>query len=337
LLMAVRSLLDPSGTVGRDEAEALDKVLDDLQLREVGDDRIEFSFNWLIPADGTVARFGPITGTIQRRGRVLTPAERSQLEGGGRDRRDRRVLVHQLEKAGLSYDIARAVSVSPFAQLGEALLGGDPEWPGVPDGFDHHEFNEFLREKYRALPSWAKGVYCQTNPKRQALADAVAAFGGKARIDQLRVVTRVLGIKDTDLHPLTLPRVKPNTLIWEPSVSRVGIWSATTMADESYAESRWCSNCDASATAVVRVPEVPGSILCRECCTSPFDPSRVFPSVYVDLALPETEIPADALIKAKSLPIGTVKKGRASWLEKVRSEIVEVPVVERLGSDLDGK
>ncbi|NNN09186.1 MAG: hypothetical protein HKL85_08345 [Acidimicrobiaceae bacterium] len=320
LLAGIRALLDPSGAVDRDVAEALDKVLDNLQVWEASDHRIAFSFNWLIPANGTVARFGPITGSVDRLGRLMTPAERGSIEAGGIDRRTRRVLVHELGKSGLNYAIARAVSICPFPQLAEALLGGEPNWPGVDDEFDHHEFNEYLRQRYDSLIGWAKGVYCQTNPKRQALADVVAAMGGEARVDQVRVVARELGVKDTDLLPMTLPRIRATTPTWEPSVRRLGVWDCSTTVEANSMASIWCGTCNAPATAVVRVPEVPGSLLCRTCCRSPFEPERVFPSVYLNLALVPTAIPEELLERAKNLATGTIKKGRAAWNERQAAE-----------------
>jgi hypothetical protein len=312
LLAGLSSLLDPSGTVDRDVASALDKVLDGLELRELDDDRLEFSLHWLVPAGGTVVRFGPVTGTIARRGRILTPAERATIYGGGVERRARRELIHRLQEAGFPDNVARAVSICPFPELAQALLGQEPRWVDVSAEFDHLAFNEYLRTQYKVLTRWAKGVYCQTNRKRQFLADVVAAFGGAARVDQLRVVTRALGIKDTDLLPLTLPREKNGAPVWEPSVRRLGEWSPATTVEANWVESHMCGICRKPATAVIRVPEIPGSVLCRMCRRSPFVPEIEFPWRYVDLALPETLIDDGRLQEALNLKVGTIKKGRAA-------------------------
>lgn len=316
LLTALAALLDPAGTVDRDVAQGLDKVLDGLMLRELDDDRLEFSLNWLVPASGTVVRFGPVVGTVRRRGRVMTPAERSMINAGGIDRRIRRQLVHRLENAGFPYNVARAVSVSPFPELSQALLGGEPLWLDVSESFDHHAFNEHLRSSYEGLTAWAEGIYCQTNPKRQALADVVAAMSGEARVDQLRVITRALGIKDTDLLPLTLPKLKEGSPAWEPAARRRGVWQARTTVEANWVESILCATCGRPATAVVRVPEVPGALLCRTCHTSPFALEIEFPGRYVDLALPAVTIEESLLHSALDLKLRTIRKGGAAVRNK---------------------
>ncbi len=316
LLAGIESLLDPTGMVDREDAENLEAVLKDLRIEVVDEDWCEFSLYWQIPANGSVVNFGPISGRVPRQGRVMTPAERQVVENGGPSRVERRKMVHRLEQAGYPHSVARAVSIAPFPQLSEALLGGEPRWSDNPDSFDHGAFNAHLREVYVGLRSWDAGTWCHTNPKRQILADVVAAFGNSARLDRLQHVTLFFGIKNTDLHPLTLPRLKEGTPVWEPSIRRVGQWSAATTAEGSYVESHVCPQCAQAATAVARVPEVPGSILCRQCVLSPFAVGLRFPQQYLELALPETSIPEELLEEALSMEIGSRRKGPRPSISK---------------------
>lgn len=309
LLAGIESLLDPTGMVDREDAENLEAVLKDLRIEVVDEEWCEFSLYWQIPANGSVVNFGPISGRVPRQGRVMTPAERQVVEHGGPSRVERRKLVHRLEQAGYPYSVARAVSIAPFTQLAEVLLGGEPRWSDNPDSFDHGAFNAYLREVYGRLRSWDAGTWCHTNPKRQCLADIVAALGGSTRLDQLQHVAQFFGIKNSDLHPLSLPRLKEGTPIWEPSIKRVGPWTAATTAEGSLVESHLCPGCGRAATAVVRVPEVPGSMLCRACAVSPFLPSLQFPLSYLELALPETSIPDELLTEALRMKSGSRRKG----------------------------
>ncbi len=309
LLAGIESLLDPTGMVDREDAENLEGVMKDMRIEIIDEDWCEFTLFWQIPANGSVVNFGPVVGRVARQGRSMTPAERQVVERGGPSRVERRQLVHRLEQAGYPYSVARAVSIAPFPQLAEALLDGEPRWSDASDTFDHSTFNAHLRRVYRELQSWDAGTWCHTNPKRQQLADIVAALGGVARLDQLQHVARHFEIKDTDLHPLTLPRQKEGAPVWEPSIKRVGQWTAATTAEESLVESHVCPTCGEPATGVVRVPEVPGSMLCRKCVVSPFAPSLQFPRDYIGLALPHTVIPKELVARASHLPVGSRRKG----------------------------
>ncbi|HEV7788281.1 MAG TPA: hypothetical protein VGP05_04655, partial [Pseudonocardia sp.] len=266
----------------------------------------------LVPADGRVLRLGPFGGRVPRRGRTLTPAEWQRLRTGAGRPAGRRGVIHALGKAGFPEHLARAASLAPDGHLARVLLGQDVEWPDVPAGFDHDRFNRHLRQQWGAHPGWAKGVYCQTNTKRQALTDLVAALGGFARADQLRAVFPDLGIKNADLLPMTLTRRarNPATADWPPSVERVGQWSAAGKAHEHAVCSILCPGCGQPATAVVRVLEVPGALLCRRCLIAPARPDLRFPPIYATLALPPTAIAPALVTRALATQIGTVTKGR---------------------------
>lgn len=200
--------------------------------------------------------------------------------------------------------------MAPGPHLVAALLGEDVRWPDCEPGFDHLGFAAHLRETWTALQAWSGGVYAHTAPKRQILADLVAALGGHASLAQLHHVVADVGLKPTDLYPMTLPRPSNGGQPpWPPTVDRVGTWSAGTLAEHSHLTSPRCPRCGQPATAVVRVPEVPTALLCRGCRVMPGHPDLVFPPLYLDLALPPITIPDDLVHRAHDLPTRVTHKG----------------------------
>lgn len=308
ILAGMSTLLTPGGRVTKDERQALDKVFCNFSITPASD-HVDWSLDLLLPADGRVLVLGPISGRVEVTGRMATPAEvsaRSTSAGAPAARRD---VIHALMKTGLPEALARSASMEPTGLLARVLLGEDVIWPGCPGTFDHQSFNQHVRNSWPTALKWSATVYAQTNPKRQALADVVAALGGSARMDQMLLFAEEYRFDGNAVYVMTLPYVGRGNTCWPPTVARTGTWSAGTGAWTSTMRNHECPVCHRPATAVVRVPEVPDAILCRTCRVMPSRPNLVFPPQYLDLALPTTVIPSAVLRRARDLTPGLVRKG----------------------------
>jgi hypothetical protein len=279
------------GRVDAEAAGALKTVLREPRLWVEGN-LLCWRASLEVPADGKVFVLGPFTGSVDARGRILTPAESADLGAAGGSGHRRRALIHRLHQAGYPDHLARAASLAPGGYLPRVLLGEKVKWPDCPRTFDHREFNEYLRCTWGAHPGWAKGVYCQTNASRQALADIVAAFGGTATLPQIRPVIDALRIAPNHAYYMTQERTKSGKSVppWPATITRTNHWSANRTDPPSAMASIVCPTCDRPATAVVRVLEVPDALLCRICRVMPSRPEFVFPPLYVAMALPPTQL-----------------------------------------------
>lgn len=292
LLAGLKALL-PTGDarVSLDQANALRTVMPEISLELVGRE-ILWSAELLLPADNRVVALGPFSGRVPARGRILTKAERDDVATASGAAQRRRILIHQLDEAGFPHHLSRAASLAPRGLLPQALLGNHVIWPNCPEDFDHHGFNDYLRAVWGTNPGWSASVYCQTNPARQALADLVASHGGTASLADIEPQLADLVIKRNDIYSMTLPKPgrDPKTPPWPPTVARTTTWSSSRSTADSHMACHECPRCRQPATAVVRVPEVTDAILCRTCHVMPSNPGRVFPPLYLDLALPKTPI-----------------------------------------------
>jgi hypothetical protein len=314
LLAGVSCLLRP--LVSRDEPDALSRVLE-LELFEVSPRQLGFRVYWLVPAGGGVVRFGPIGGTVPCRSRNLTPAEKDRLSGPTTTTHDRRIVTHSLLVAGYSELASLVATNCPFPELVQALLSEDPTWPGVPDGFDHAEFNAHLTSEFRKLVHWRKTSYCYAYPKRQVLTDAVAALGGRASIVQVARLLRPYEVSLKAIYQLTVAG-NTETRSSEPCAHRVGKWSKHGGMATKLVESIQCVGCGEPATAVTRIPEVSGSLICRRCMLDA--KGRLYPSCYGELSYEPTQFGPGEIEAAKNVSPDYVrwKKDRTSG----RSEAV---------------
>jgi len=295
LLEGLRVLTADQSQMTVERWSALQSVLHGLRL-DIEHDRVRWTAQLRVLADGDVIALGPFTGTVANVADPRAPAETAGYASGSRLVPDRQRLRVALERTGLPSSLASAAVLAPGLYLPRALAGERVIWPECPASFDHDRFNRHLLDQWHRPFVWSAHRYAYPNQKRQTLTDLVAALGGRARLDQIKAVCAELGLKVTDIHPMSLPRPQlPNRLTYLPSVRRAGTWQATTPLSDSILESIPCPNCYTPATAVVRVPEVPGNLLCRSCLTPPADPTLTFPPMYVNLALPPVVIRPDLL------------------------------------------
>lgn len=290
----------PKSRVPSEVASALRTVLKDLTL-ELKDNYVHWSASLIVPADGQVLILGPFSGKVPFLGRHLSQAEEDDLLEAGRSSIRRRQLRKQLVDIGYSKNLAQTITLAPGGYLVRALLGEEVTWPDCESSFDHEKFNSYLRKEYERQPSWNPQIYNQTCGDRQLLADLVAALGGRSSFAQLKPIFIDLNIPPSKLYYLSSEKSYPlregrNAF---PSVRRIGIWSKARGTISGELANWLCPQCQQPATAVVRVIEVSGGILCRQCRLMPGNLDIEFPSYYLKLALPPTKL--DRSLIAKSI------------------------------------
>lgn len=287
ILSALSILSCPDGVVAPEARHALAQVLTDFRL-EVRHEEVEWQAFLMLPQDDYEVRLGPFTGTVPRRGRILPKAllDDPTVDVGLGDRISD--FEARLRQQGLPHLSAKCASRAPQGLLPRVLLGEEVLWPDCADDFDHAEFNEYLRECW-SHPAWSGRQYVRTHRPRQLLTDIVAHAGGRIDLVSALKAGDAQGLKSQQVHYIMRGSHEANdvTREWVPPVLREGEWGCNTAAKEHFLLSRRCWSCGDPATAVVRVLEVPGDLMCRSCHVAVDLPGRVFPPLYVDMALPE--------------------------------------------------
>lgn len=286
IVAGLSALLADSGRMPAEGRSALQSLISDFHL-VVEPPVVRWSLCLLLPADGRVVRLGPFEGSVAARGRVRTQAESRFQDAETADAVSRRHLRSDLVAAGVPSALAGAALLAPGGYLRAVLLGRDVRWPGCAPDFDHESFNAHVRQCWADLGGWGRGVYAQTSPQRQRLADLVARHGGHISLADLRPMLSSIQMKPNDVYTLTLPKrsKNPATPPWPPTVLREGDWGSGSPATMSIVVSPRCQLCHGPATVVVRVPEVPDALLCARCRVMPSRPDLVFPPMYLDLGV----------------------------------------------------
>lgn len=324
LLQSLAAVFSPEGTISITEAAALHGVIDDFRFTDLEERPTELRWTMYLRllAEGGVLRAGPISGTVTRHGREITPAEFDAFQ------RDTDLLnpaarseaINRLHRAGLSRHLANAAVRCPFPELIAAIDGTEPDWDDHSDAFNSAAFNSHVRAVYRSDMSWGR-AYSVPNRARQAITDLVAALDGSARSDQAHHAGPTIGLKRTDPSRLSTIIRDSHSPPWHPPVSRSGPWADEPDGIYNMLHSIICEVCDRPATAVVRVPEVPGSLLCRQCGRPPAQPDLVFPSCYTTLALPPAIISDRLLSELRVLEAPTRKSRERKRNSKPRREV----------------
>lgn len=240
-----------------------------------------------LPIEGGIAEVGPIRWPVRS---TLRGSGAAQLALGVAPRDDRRrpTVVGALMDHGVGRDAAQLLVKGP-PQL-RALLEADgdvdrlPTWVGPQ--WRQTAFVEHVLGVYRAKPfPWGQAAYARTDPVRQAIADVLADNGGSVFIDELPSLvphwpgTRIVGLQ-----------------IEERRIQRTRPWRAPfTVAQRDgrrTLEAIRCV-CGRAAQTVLRVPELPGDLLCS-CGRVPdperwaLDPVVRFPEEYLAMRLPRS-------------------------------------------------
>lgn len=288
ILSALSMLRCPDGAVSPEARHALAQVLTDFRL-EVRHAEIEWQAFLMLPQDDYEVRLGPFTGTVPRHGRILPEALLNDptVDVGLGERISG--FEARLREQGMPHLAAKCAARAPQGLLPRILLGEEVIWPDCQDDFDHAEFNDYLRECWTD-PAWSGRQYVRTHRPRQLLTDIVASAGGRIDLESALKAGEGQGLKYQQVQYIMRGSHEANdvTREWVPPVMREGEWGCTSAMREHFLLSRMCWSCGEPATAVVRVLEVPGDLMCRSCNTAVDLPGRVFPPLYVAMALHST-------------------------------------------------
>ena len=288
-ILEALSVIGPAGDVISGQARAaLSQVLTDFSM-DVSDGALRWRAFLVLPCDDYEVRVGPFEGSVERRGRVLPEAAVSDPLVNAEIGDKYAEFEAALRAADLPALAAKCAARAPMGLLPRVLLGESVVWPGCDEAFDHDEFSNYLREVW-SDPAWSGRQYLRTHAPRQLLTDLVASAGGRADLARVLRDGESSGLKYQQVHYMTRGSNDVNDVArpWCPPVLREGDWSPGSSQSEHFLLSRRCWSCGEPATAVVRVLEVAGDLMCRQCSAAIDLPGRVFPRLYLDMALRST-------------------------------------------------
>lgn len=303
LAHALAGLVHHGEHAPRELADALSTVVQFSAFRPVhttDPPQLEVEFCLLLPADGRVARFGPITCRITNR------AYRNTLRDTGDTQRLRAWLAHrhvaaghqhldtaphravqflaeQLESvAGWTQLAARTLARSglePLYAIATHLLWGD----SVPDDLDPG-YVELVTSTYGSADfGWNRRHHALDCSLRQRCVDAAVAAGGHIACVDLEAALADTKVDAVRITVYSRPQTLGGAPTWEPCLERHGDWIQQHPKSGRSLSAIACPHCGGWASRVVRTPETPACLLCPACRRMPTADSPVFPDPYLRL------------------------------------------------------
>lgn len=287
----------------RDLADALSTVVQFTAFRPVhttDPPQLDVEFSLLLPADGRVARFGPITC------RVTNRAYRNTLRDNGDTQRLRAWLAQRHAAAGHAHlDTAphRAVqylaeqlqatagwtqlaagtlarsSLAPLYAIAAHILWDNP----LPDDLDP-DYVELVTSIYSAADfAWNQRHHALDCSLRQRCVDAAVAAGGRVSFLDLEAALADTKVDAVRITVYSRPQSLGDAPTWHPCLERHGDWIQQHPKTGRSLAAIACPHCGGWASRVVRTPETPACLLCPTCHRMPTEGSPVFPAVYLHL------------------------------------------------------
>lgn len=262
--------------------------------------QLEVEFSLLLPADGRVARFGPITcrvtnraypNTLRRSGdtQQLRAWLRERIAAAGHDHLDAgshrsvQFLAEQLHiAAGWSKLAATTLVRSGVASLymvATHVLWGD----GLPSDIDPGYVDLVVNTYGAADFAWNGRHHALDCSLRQLCVDAVVDAGGALGLVELEEALRDTDVDAVRISVYSLPQTCGRAPTWEPCLERRGSWIRQHPRTGRSLVAIACPHCGGAASRVVRTPETPACVLCPICRRMPTAGSPVFPEVYLRL------------------------------------------------------
>jgi hypothetical protein len=289
---AIGNLARTSGTVEKEMAAGLARILEFTDIDTSGYPDVTFTFNVLIPANRQVARLGPLHATVTNRGypALLAPDVVPDPAGTGQDKRrylnidgslvQRSRLQRDLIKAGWARHPASVACSSQLPSVLRAVrhLAGQTE---APEGLDPL-FIDHLRTTYTSPDfRWRNGRHLTTSAARQVLNDLLVGLGGTLNADDADSALKGTELGRSDLALFSVEQAKDQAIPWSPTVDRMGDWARGFGRDHSVRLIA-CPHCGGWASKCIRAPEVPSCVICPDCRRMPTDGSPQFPSDYIE-------------------------------------------------------
>lgn len=284
-------------------AEALSQVVRFTRftpVHSVDPPQLEIEYHLLLPADGKVAKFGPITCT------VTNLAYRNTLRDNG-DAQRARALLHErlgdspdtehdtpaghavqamterlMSQLGWSRLAGRTLATSglqPLYAIASNLLWGDE----IPADLDP-TYVDLVRSTY-SNPQfrWNGRHHALDCRLRQLCVDATIEEGGVIKMADLEARLEDTNVDDIRITIFSRDQQLGQAPVWRPCLERRGDWIQQHPKSGRSLAAVACPHCGRWASWVVRTPETPGCLLCPDCRRMPVTDSPTFPEVYLRL------------------------------------------------------
>jgi hypothetical protein len=303
LAHALAGLVHHGEYAPRELVEALSTVLEFNAFRPVirgGERQVEIEFSLLLPADGRVARFGPISCWVNNRAYPSTlrsDGSTGQLRAWLRERvaragldqfdagshRSAQFLAEQLHTTAGWTRLGAATlvrsGVAPLYRIATHVLWGDE----LPDEIDP-EYVKLVVDTYSAAEfAWNGRHHALDCSLRQLCVDAVVDAGGELGLVDLEQALHRTPVDSVRITVYSRPQVCGRAPVWEPCLERRGSWLRQHPRTGRSLVAIRCPHCGGFASRVLRTPETPACLLCPDCYRMPRPGSPVFPRVYLHL------------------------------------------------------
>jgi DNA invertase Pin-like site-specific DNA recombinase len=274
-------------------SEALSQVLRFHSAKCVFDSpapSVTFSFSLLVPANGQVASFGPIEASVRNRAYLATLKSLPRIENA----REALCIRTPNMPAHLAMrDLARALSNLGWTKLAASTLarsGMKSLYSIAFDLLDNHGLTAELDDDYARFVvdiygskrfAWNARYHHVDCTERQALIDIAVRSGGSVGHQELTDGAARLGISAATIALSTRDQNFGSAPVWKASLTRAGEWHGSSRRSERFLVAVRCPHCDRFASKAIRVPEIPGGLLCPECRRIPTADSPQFPEEYL--------------------------------------------------------
>lgn len=287
---------DAHGAIG----DALSHILDftDVDVTEPG--RVGLTFHIKVPADGRVARLGPLHASVRNH------AYRNTVARDARGDIPRRVLAGVATANGLASQLgtsAHQILTEVTAELHKAgytpLAAGTAVRSGLgpvyavlthdlwneplPDHLDPDYVAHILTTYKNPDFAWDHRYHALDCTLRQQLIDTVHAAGGV--ITMADAVSRLTGTRVDHLRIANFTRTQQvgDAPPWPPCLERQGNWARQAPRTMRFLTTHTCPHCSDPITKAVRTPETADGLLCRICRRTPRPDSPTYPDDYLAL------------------------------------------------------
>lgn len=291
LAQAIGNLARTAGKVDAEVAIELARVLEFANVDASQWPWVTFTFYVYAPADGRIAKLGPLQATVENIGYpgLLAPDIGAEHIGANEERRylnadgeliKRSRLARGLVKQGWprhSAVVAASTHLPSFAGVLLHLGRGAPRPEQVDVAFIEHVSRVYTDKGF----SWRNGRHLTVSVARQELNDLLLDRGGCLDMGEADEALASTDLTRAQVALFSTEQFTSREVPWPATVERSGDWSTRRRTTRSVRLIA-CPHCGGWASKAVRAPEVPTCVLCPTCRRMPVAGSPVFPSDYFD-------------------------------------------------------
>ncbi len=262
--------------------------------------QVVVTFTLAVPADGLVARLGPLTCRVANRaypgtlGHTLpAPISELPLVVGARAHGVLDRLRHTNPHAVLR-TVGEALTAKDYSSIAagtliradraslHAVIAADLWGDMLPAELDPAYADHVTRIYKAPAFSWNPRYYELDPARRQLLVDTVREAGGRIGMTDLLLKLEGTGIDHLRVGALSRQQQCGDAPVWEACLVRVGDWAQSAPRSGRSLALVPCPHCGASATRVLRTPEASYGLLCDDCRRTPDLESPIYPSDYFE-------------------------------------------------------